>query len=902
MTGGRADVGVGGRPVWMVRINPMARQRLADPEMVGLVEQAIALQRAAGALADAASDDLYRLVPGSSEEVRGRLLALRRDIHNGRGRGQAAEELPIDLPASVAQWSDNHRQRLACHDQVRRTHADALSRERSMLRERLGEGNFLTTLAQSASGVYDAACRYRRHGTVDSKDRKAERALVQFMTRAMVRTSPYGRFTAVGLAEPDPAGTAMDVVTAGTASPQVELDRALFDYVIGGLLPAEPDPLVTVPLTARVGDDRVTFFQVGQDVLRRLSAPLNRQTKVLVDLLALGPRRRSALADDVAERMGLDLAAADRLVGIALGLGLLVTAWRGDEFVAEPVDRAMHDLAAAKPDRAPDALHQLRAGLDRLGGVGSGGRGEGARGGDARGGGEGARGGDARGGGEDLGIDERIALSRRLETVGDELSRLACRPARLTVNEDYVLDPLLVDPGTHRQALDDLAAVTELFWTFDRMHVVRALAAATIVERFGPGCQVPLVEHAESLVRAVYRAERTLAEDPDAAVGPPDRSLAMLAKVRREALSALQRDLAGTGELQWSPADVTALVAAVPDRFRVDPASYGLVVQPLGDDLVVNDTYAGHGPMFSRFLHADQVRGGDATGRLRARLQNVYGPGARLLEDRGHHSLSINAHPAILDQHLGPDGWRALRLAHDVSTDAVSIVDADGNPVKVLALGAQLPELFPYPVRLATWLCSSGRVVLDVTGRLHQRDLATGSGADRPGAATRAGADRPGATGRAGTVGYRRLRVGRVVVARRRWYPGDDLPVRSGSPDDVDYLLALTRWRADHDIPAEVMLKSVFDGPTFWESLSGAESREQFFELRSRSKPQYVDLASALMTRVLPRLIERRPDGCIEEALPTLADGGHALEWMVEMARPSGAPHFGWDTAPGAAT
>ncbi len=56
-----------------------------------------------------------------------------------------------------------------------------------------------------------------------------------------------------------------------------------------------------------------------------------------------------------------------------------------------------------------------------------------------------------------------------------------------------------------------------------------------------------------------------------------------------------------------------------------------------------------------------------------------------------------------------------------MATDAVSIVDADGAAVTVLALGAQLPELFPYPVRLATWLCSSGRVVLDVTGSHHRQ-------------------------------------------------------------------------------------------------------------------------------------------------------------------------------------
>jgi hypothetical protein len=838
------------RPVWMLRINPMVRGRLADADLARLLQQAATLEQATGPLAAAASDDLYGLVRATPEATRGSLLALRRDIHNDRvPPGPMGDAVGVELPPSVLRWAEHHDQRLTCQAEIRRTYDEALVQERSMLRKRLGEGNFLTTLAQSAPGVYAAACRYRAHHEVDSKDRKAERALVQYLTRALVRTSPYGRFTAVALAEPDGAGVAMDQATPITASPQVDIDRALFGYVMGGLVPAnaDTDPWLSLPPTARVSEGRITFFQMGPEALRRLSAPLNPPTRLLVELLDLGPCPRSALAAALSDRLGLEAAAADRLLGLALGLGLLVTAWRGDEFVAEPVEKALRDLAATGVDPVLEGLRQFRAELDRLG--------------------------DAVPA-TSASAGDRLAAGGRLQTIGDELSRLARRPAKLAVSEDYILDPLVVDPGPHQGAFDDLAAVTGLLWAFDRMHVVRALVAATMAERFGPGCQVPLVEHAEMLVREAYRAEHVLAEQPEATVGPADGSLAMLAKVRREALTALHQDLRDPDDLRWSPDDLAALVAGVPDRFRIHPASYGMVVQLHQGQLIVNDTYAGHGPMVSRFLHADQVRGGDGAARLRGRLQALYGPGVRLLEDRGHHNLSINMHPRILDECLDAKDWQSLRLAHDRHTDTVSIVDADGAPVKVLALGAQLPELFPYPVRLATWLCSSGRVVLDAPGTFHRTVAATGE--------------------QTGTVAYPRLQVGRVVVSRRRWYPGADFPAGSGSGSAVDQLLAVTRWRGRHGVPAEVMLKSAFDGPTSWESLSGAESRDTFFELRSRSKPQYVDLASALMTRVLPRLLERRPGGFVEEALPGLADAGYAQEWMIEVARPAGHRRFDW--------
>ena len=770
-------------------------------------------------------------------------------------------------------WFENRQRRVADDARIRAAYHDAVDRERSTLRDWLGEGNFQTTLAQSAPGVYDAAVRYRGRRRVDSRDRKAERALLQYLTRAMVRTSPYGRFTAVGLATPDPSGVALDEVTPATARPHVSVDRAMFDYVMGGLAPATADPLVTLPPTARVSDDAVTFFHAGGDGIRRLSAPMRGPTLALVESLGLGPRRRSALTSALAGRLGVEPLAAERLTAMALEVGLLVTAWRGDEFVDQPADEAALALGGRATAETRAVLDQYRQELHRLADAAptSAGRtGEAdldTPAGDADPNGASADAGDGRRdvAAGDADLIARLAIQRRLDGLAEELGRRARRPAKLTVNEDYILDPLAVDPGRYRPALDDLAAVAALLEAFDRMHVVRALVSATVVARFGPGCQIPLVEHAEALVRAAYQAEGALAEAPDAAVGPTDGSLAMLAKIRQEALVALQQGLDGRDDVRWSPADVLDLVANIPDRFRLDPASYGMVVQPHGGQLVFNDSYAGHGPMVSRFLHADQVRGGDAGARLRERLRRLYGPDVRLLEDGGTHGLSINAHPPVLDQRLDPEGWRRLRLAHDPETDTVSIVDGDGAPAKVLFLGAQLPELVPYPVRLATWLCSSGRVPFDVTPSRPRRDR------------------------------YARLRVGRVVLARRRWYPGPDFPAAADCHDEVDYLLALARWRGRHGAPPEVMLKTVFDVATRWDSLAALEARDTFFALRRHSKPQYVDLGSALMTRVLPRFLERRPDGCIEEALPGLAEGGHAIEWMIELTRPAGRAEFGWE-------
>jgi hypothetical protein len=42
------------------------------------------------------------------------------------------------------------------------------------------------------------------------------------------------------------------------------------------------------------------------------------------------------------------------------------------------------------------------------------------------------------------------------------------------------------------------------------------------------------------------------------------------------------------------------------------------------------------------------------------------------------------------------------------------------------------------------------------------------------------------------------------------------------------------------------------------------------------------------MVRVLPRVLERRSSGYLEEAMPGVRDGRHAFEWVVEYDRPAG--------------
>ncbi|MFD0775505.1 hypothetical protein ACFQZ2_16350, partial [Streptomonospora algeriensis] len=477
--------------------------------------------------------------------------------------------------------------------------------------------------------------------------------------------------------------------------------------------------------------------------------------------------------------------------------------------------------------------------------------------------------------------DERGGELRRLRRSLDDTSRHAGRPAQIAVVEDYVLPPARVSPEPWRPMLDDLGPATDLMTVFDWLHDVRAYLTAAFVERYGRGADVRLAECAPYLVGEVTRRAGAAAEiyasssgadgSALAGLGPADGCLQQMFELRREITEQIHTRLSKTAAeggdtLRFSPGEVRQMTEAVPERFRRNPMLYGTLVQRSGDQLVLNDGLPGHGMLYGRYLDADRRLGGNATERLAERLKRVYGAhGGRVVEDRGLYGLNVNAHPRVLEDGLYADDWFALRLRHDPDSDELRVEDPAGVPLTVLPLGAGHPGLYPPMLSVASGLAISGRLYSSFPHSWH-------TALPWDGRTTRACPS---------------ISVGRVVLNRRRWYGGAELAdALAAGPAEHDRLLALTAWRSRNGVPEEAVVKTSpgDDGPL---SVSAPDAQDR----RLRQKPQYVDFGSALSTRVLPRMLERRTAGedgavdFVEEALPAVVDGTHAAEWVVEVAR-----------------
>lgn len=833
--------------VLMTRVNSLAGRRLASPAFRTAIRSLAAAEADCARLQEAACDELYTLGGQVGNRERGPLLKLRRSIFNNR----PVDALPPStesLPAVVAWYAAHQRAELA-RTALEHGHASFLQQERRVLAEMLGNENLRQALALNSPAVLDAVNRYRRAaGDPSARDRKSERGIVQHLTRALVRVSPLSRFTAVGYATwSEEAGTpTLDSheMSRRQGTSRVRTDRPLLVNAISGIVtpPAGPEggqvpEQVRRNPTLRNTERGVKFHHWTDGHRRSVEAALTYELRLLLALTAMGPVSTELLAQTLQAVSELTAEQAGSLIASAFAAQFLLPAAAYDEQLDDPFQLARQQLAGHPEAQALVAAVQADLAVMQAGSV-----------------------------------SDRTAAIARIKNSELALNRLTSCPARIQVNEDAMLPVAQVSRQGYEQALADLTSVTAFHRLYDRHHTIRALLLRAFLDRYGRGASVNLMLCADELTAAVYERESRLQIATAAELGPQDGSLHELLALRvglNAALADRISDADPNSDLRLDPAWLAEAASRLPEPFG-GPSSYGVLVQPVGGRLVLNGCYNGHGLIGTRFLHADaeDPAGAAAAIRLRQRIERLYGaPGLRLVEDHGLHEANINHHLPVLEQQCRPDEWLTLRLHHDIATDRLLILDADDTEVLVFSLGMRWLELQPNALRIAVWLHDTGRVTVDPISRVHARlaDWEPGAGP---------------------TVVYPRVVAGDVVLQRRRWYPGADFPAVDGG-DEARQLLDLTRWRALHDVPEEVVAKTHFGSPTTETTPADIAT---MLRGRRREKPQYLDLGSALMTRVLPKLMERRSPGFLEEALPGVRTGWQAVEWAIDVDLPAARP------------
>lgn len=826
------------------------------------------------------ADRLHTLVPGAGPALRRLLLAVKRDVFNGRSLARHVE---------APEWAEL-RALVPDAERVRALEAEAAARaaafEAQFARERERQRAELVSHLDDAAFVRGVALSNREAGLIRQRlrgpsgeghgRRKAELTLLRYVSRAAVKLSPFSTFTRVGLAElRDDARGGIPRIAAGAWRERslVRIKPYLLEQY-GEMLRRYPPLRATLPVllnssleetepgcfrflkpahwdfdekAERLGyyDRKLVTVRLRGTLVTRLLEILGEASPPLGEVISVLERGMAphGTAAQVAAHV-------DQL--LRLGLLHLLLPW--DDGQSPHLEKRMLRHLRALPgdpalqrfvDRL-DALVRLQEGYPQ--------------------------------------VDDPIAAVREMESLVGELWRAAAplgglgadagygRASIHNVYEEVFLRPVARAGGAPAvlhlsraaadEALRSVRPLVRLTALFDHRHDFLHAMAAFTTERWPDADAVPLTAlFAE--IRPLWQEylQYRLDARKDQGWRTTWNPLALpevdeLARHREAALSALEGCLRVYGEVQrLSVQGLEGVMDALPARYTSDTGGAALFLQPASADgslWMLNRVKEGTGRFSSRYTPAmDRATRRGYAMRLAARgTWKVEGEPAELLDLLCTQGDNLNVHapqtPALLSlpgERAGVAAGRELRLRDLRVTfhgrDRIPALRGPcGRRFVAAYLGVAYEDYIPTPIRFLS-LFGPGEM-----------------GAVFP----------PPASHAEGEVTVsRRTVLGNVVLHRRTWsFPATALRARLVGLDEARAFAAMARWREEHGIPARVFASERNTHP-----VAGVRVQPQYLDFTS---PAFASLFRSMLdcgeeTVVLvemlpgPELFSRGPDG-----------------------------------------
>ncbi|MFI8850149.1 lantibiotic dehydratase [Streptomyces sp. NPDC053499] len=869
---------------------------LRAPGTTAWARTALELEDGMAALAPAAEDALAEAVARTAPASRRALLALRRDIHNARTPSRATlRGAEAAAPSAAADWlalRRRYEEHLAAGERIQ---AAELVSARLQLR-RLARDPVLRAGLQAASPSLDAALpAYLAAGDAPpsgKRNRKAERALMSYVYRAALKTSPFSTLTTLARGRFHDSGPPLGLAPAGDAPPQPLLRAranvtALHEIAVAAL--DDPATRAALPFHAvggwRRSGGRIHYTRrryrsvdpglalatpgvLQEEPFQVPAGPVLDEALRLLDTAGDAGTTLPRLAEAL-HRSDPDGRPRERLEGYLaklVELGLLTTpALTLDIHHPDPVAQLAGRLRTLGPLPPAGSGPSLADRLDRI---------------------------REHADGFPLApLEERARRTAALRTEVAEAQRALGRAAPVVPRTAVYEDAVLAAPATAsrrawaRGPLPALGDFARLLPAFDLLLLDRLLAHAYFRSRYGPGgvCDdVPCFAHElyrDCGTRLSGTGTRLGTLDADGRYLPranpyDDPRVAALsaaheafARALRGALDARRPEErpqpSDASEIVLDPAALHRAAAALPPGSPGLPRSYSCYLQWAGPRLpggpplaVLNWAYSGLGQPLARFARsfgpeAEQ----ELTEGIRARFTRLLPPDAVAAElSGGYDTSNLALRPAVAPYRLigpaeaphGPAERRLgiddLRLVDDEESGELLLVSRRlGRRVVPLWLGGLVPMALPRVQRTLLALSPAAMpLVADLWGCLEG-----GGPAHRP-----------------------RVRHGSLVLARRsRRLAGPELPGPQPPAETARGFLARRRWWRAAGLPERVMVRTDID-----------------------HKPHPVDAGSPLSLSLLDHRLRGAGEAVFTELLPdatepALSAGGstYVSEVCVEL-------------------
>ncbi|WP_194909334.1 lantibiotic dehydratase [Catenulispora rubra] len=850
-----------------------ALESLRSPASVAWADAVLDGERRLAESGAALSDLLHEAISDNEDEAdRRALLGLRRQVFNAKPvkDPEAALRLPMSdgCRDALAGWLREH----AAWQELRAQGSAILRTEDAQVRETLRQLAAEPRLRQGlllASPSLDAALDgflAKPPGELGKRDRRTQRALVEYLYKVAGKTSPFSSFTGVALGEfTDMPGAASASGPDSIAVPDDWTDHPRINVAVlarlADLVAADDALRADLPVTLTAGwhaeedrlrymrhttvrgdDDAAVSFDIVQDDLFFLRHGAALQG--ILDVLAGEPGLRySEFISRLSSAVQAPAADCDAYARRLMQLGLLrVPALRIDIHHRDPLrDLAGRLLTLERPwaDELSARLEGIAMLLDGF---------------------------------ADADLAARRAILQRIRTGFEEVHEALGAPEatlpRTLVYEDVRAGqaPVVCDRSEWTASFGGpLRTLSEVLPLFDMVLTHRLVLRGFFLARYGVGGRCEDVAgfvrdfHEDIYDQYVRLTQERRSFDEDGGYLPYENWLRQpefgVLDAAREAFAEHMRELWRGRESSESEdevvlseavlAEIAGRIAPFTSRFRPEAHFLQVGRTDSGPIAALNRSFGGLHFPFSRFSHCFEDVGAEGlSGELRQTSGMVAPDGAVLAEVAGGIvGTNLNLHGLLTEyQIICPDEHSSLPaeaqlpmddlfLEHDVDSDRVMLRSRRlGREVVPVYLGYLLPMVLPAIPRFLLLFSPSSLARLDVWEGVPGFESGLESGLESAeGVRTRP-----------------RVRLGSLIVARRQWtFPASTLPAHQSGADSTERLLAWRRWQLEHRLPDQVFARCDAEG--------------------ERAKPALVDFTSTVSLSLLDA---------------ALKDGGFRLEEM----------------------
>ena len=804
------------------------------------------------------TDHLAERVPEVTGAARRSLIAVRRDVHNARAERVAAlresrrDALGPALDATIAEW-------LGAVERLDRAHAAAAAaldtdtrHARAGFPRILRHDAMAASLQLSGEQLHRSIRAYVENDlgpTKPARIRTIETSWINFVYRAAMKPSPFGRFTEIGAFDPaDPP--APPAAAPDDARSSVVLNRVLLNWLVGAMQRLEGgfelghlllnSTLRREPEVASfVGT--VTHAEAYSDSESVVRLKLDPTLRLVLDSLEQGSAPAAAVLATLAEHTG-DAQAARRILDALQRIGLVAFRPGIDEHNPDYTAALLGLLAEGRTaplrdlHRHLDVLHRVELAFPTAP------------------------------------LEQRPALlaaaTRAIEdtaaTCGVAVPPDSSMRAPLFEDVWTSTGPAAWDASAVAAALPGLDALWRLSAVLDYGQVQRVALYSFALRHFDGRDSVPFLDFFAAFA-ALSEAER------DALLAGHGCDLALtLATQRDRALRDI--DSATTrhdGVATVEPDAIAAACATVQDcrtpesiTFRLQFARSGLATLP-----VVNGVFTGFGAYFSRFAQFVEPEGWNLRRAVRDHVRAVR-PGQTDLN--AVFGFNFNLHPVLTERMLDyPGSWPTAAADRTLLAQTDIVLDHAKHELRLLDRNrGTLVDLLPMNFLISVGMPPLYQLLdaLSPTTRYPWQ----------PASHLRDGLDPhtyPGSTPR--------LMVGDVVADRQAWtVTAASIPdlaeVGKGS---LTALAALDEWRIANGLPRDafVLCQTLDEHNALTGRTGGIPLKWAQFEHLHRAsvhKPMYVDFRNPFLVRSFAKIARSRPDMYVSfrECLPAVDD------------------------------